>query len=94
MMRIFGDILNAGSNILRVFNLNQVVGSEQQNSTAAVGRIVRNTDFCTVGNGVAGFQFFRIDVNREQSGVEALASLKEGSFFIVCLQEGSWLEGS
>ena len=48
MMRIFGDILNAGSNILRVFNLNQVVGSKQQNGTAAVGRIVRNTDFRTV----------------------------------------------
>ena len=92
MMRIIGNILNAGGDILLILNLDQALSSKHEQCTATIGRIVRNSDFCTIRNGVARLQLFGINVNREQSGVEGLSQLEGRLLLHRCLQERFMLE--
>lgn len=47
--------MDGRQDILRVFDLNQALGRQDEQTAAAVGRIVRNGDLGAVRQAVAGF---------------------------------------
>ena len=80
-MGIIRNILYRSGDILRIFYLDQVVRRQQQQAAAAVGGIVGDANLGAVGNLVAGFQFFGINVDGEQRGIESLRQF-EFRFFL------------